>query len=147
MENFTSRIHRFVLIAAYSLACSFATSGFGQEASGGSKAPATSGQHTDVKLSEPLHTEDRISAKLTVGQKKAVAGAKSLESGSAAIFRPDGTVLQKGPAKELNSAFKACKELKPISDKCWLCKDNGTILCSTSLKPDSSERHVTPDSK
>jgi hypothetical protein len=89
------------------------------------------------------------SVKLTPEQKKAIQGFKALGPDSAALYKPDGTLARKGSPKDLESTFKACKDIQPISDSCWLCKDNGTILCSTSqkLKPDSSEWHFKPDSK
>lgn len=151
MKKPGSRTQYFLLsvVVACALVCLFCVSSVGQATAGGSKAPATGSQHSDVKLSEQSSTQDHVTVKLTTGQKKALANAKALESDSAAIFKSDGTLVQKGPAGELDSTFKACKNLQPISDSCWLCKDNGTILCSTSqkLKPDSSEWHVKPDSK
>ena len=149
MEKRSSYAHCFLtVVVACPLVCSFGVASFGQSTTSGSKAPATSSEHHEVKLSEQVSTQDRVSAQLTPGQKAALASSKALRPDSAAVFKSDGTLVRKGPAKELGNAFKAaCKDLQPISDSCWLCKDNGTILCTTSsqnLKPDSSVRHVKP---
>lgn len=143
------RYSSLIAAIACALVCSFGVPGFGQSAPDGSKAPAANSQHSDVKLSEQLSTQDRLSVKLTLGQKKAIESAQALGPDSAAVFKSNGTLVRKGPARELDNTFKACKDLQPISDSCWLCKDNGTILCSTSqnLKPASSGQHVKPDSK
>lgn len=103
-------------------------------------ASASGGRHHEVQLSEHLQTEDHVQAKLTAGERKAVESAKDLPPDKAAIFKADGTLVRKGPLKDLEDTFKDCKDLRPISDKCWLCKDNGTIICSRGYhsKPDSS---------
>jgi hypothetical protein len=150
MKKRSSHAHCLSLVAVVcTLVCSFGGLSFGQGATGGSKGSAAGSQHTDVSVSDQSSTEDRVSAKLTPGERKALATANTLGPDSAAIFNSDGTLVRKGPTKELDSSFKACKDLRPISDRCWLCKDNGTIFCvaSKGRKPDSSGSHMKPDSK
>jgi hypothetical protein len=114
-----------------------------------SKPSASGSRHDEVQLSEHLQTEDHLQAKLTPGQRKAVDSAKDLAPDNAAVFKADGTLVRKGPSKDLEDAFKDCKDLRPISDKCWLCKDNGTIICSREhhSKPDSSVQPLKRDPK
>ncbi|MGD0790405.1 MAG: hypothetical protein ABR920_01430 [Terriglobales bacterium] len=122
---------------------------FGQSTTSGKQDAQAGSQHNQVQLSEEIPVQDRVTVKLTPGQKKAVADSKTLGPDSAAVFKPDGTLVQKGSVKELDKVFKACKDLRPISDKCWLCKDDGTILCSSrqqQLKPAPSTSHVNPNS-
>lgn len=151
VNNFSScAYYRLIVFVVYAVTSITVLQGFAQEASSNSsKASSSGGKHYEAQLSEQLHTDDQVSAKLTLGQRRALANAKDLDSDSAAIFNPDGTVLRKGSARDLAGAFKACKDLQPISDKCWLCKDNGRILCSTApkLKPESSARQPRADAK
>ncbi len=121
--------------------------GFGQNATSENKTPEGSRQ-PQVQLSEELHTSDHIAVRLTPGQKKAIASSKTLEPDSAAVFRFDGRLIRKGPVKELQQVWKDCKDLQPISDKCWLCKDDNKIICtgSTQQNPQTSipKSHVNP---
>jgi len=116
----------------------------GDEASRGTAGQA---RHYNVGVSDQLSTDAHVKAKLTPGQKKAIAAAKDLPAGTAAIFNPDGTIQHKGPAKEVEGAVKSCKDLRQISDKCWLCKDNGEIICGTSTTshPVSPAQHTKPE--
>jgi len=93
-----------------------------------SKTTPPSGKHSDVQLSETLHTQDDVEAKLTPGQKKAVTDAKKLRTDGAAIYNEDGKKVKEGSSKNLAYEFKACKDPKSISDRCWVCKD-GRIFC------------------
>jgi hypothetical protein len=114
-----------------------------------SKASASSGRHDEVQPSEHLQTEDHVQAKLTRGQRIAVESVKDLPPDNTAIFKADGTLVRKGLSKDLENAFKDCKDLRPISDKCWLCKDNGTIICSREhhSKTDSPVQPLKRDPK
>jgi hypothetical protein len=114
-----------------------------------SKASAPSSQHYEAQPSEHLQTEDHVQVKLTPGQRKAVESAKDLPPDNAAVFKADGTLVRKGLSKDLEDAFKDCKDLRPISDKCWLCKDNGTIICGREhhSKPDSPVQPLKRDPK
>jgi hypothetical protein len=106
----------------------------GQTTASGSKTERQS-KHYDVEPSDETRTQDQVEAKLTPGQKKAVASAKSLRPGSLAVFKPDGSLIEKGPLTEfVDRALKACKDLRPISDRCWLCKDDNKIFCANSGK-------------
>jgi hypothetical protein len=73
-------------------------------------------------------TQDDVEAKLTPGQKKAVTDAKKLRTDGAAIYNEDGKKVKEGSSKNLAYEFKACKDPKSISDRCWVCKD-GRIFC------------------
>lgn len=119
-----------------------------QDAATGKQDTQSGAQRHRVGASEEVHVQDRVTAKLTLGQKKAIENGKTLGPNSAALFKADGTLLKKGSVKEFDKAFKACKDLQPISDKCWVCKDNGTIICSVSSpqsEPHSPDLHEKPN--
>jgi len=120
-----------VLISSYSAAS------FGQKTTEENK-PQDKSVHNQVNPSEQVGLHDEVTAKLTPGQRKAVARYTDLEPNKSAIFKSDGTLIEKGSRKTLEKAFGACKDLQPISDKCWVCKDNGKIFCS-SAPPKKSE--------
>jgi hypothetical protein len=138
----------FTALVAFSSVYLPATHGSGQTTQN-SESKASSSRGNEAPLSEHLQTEDRLQVKLSPGQRKAVDSASDLPPGDAAIFRADGRLLRKGHSQILENAFKACKDLRPISDRCWLCKDDGTIICKRdhNSTPDSSARPLKNDPK
>lgn len=133
-SRFACDIFLLVVISSCSIA------GFGQKATEENKS-LDKNVHNQVSLSEQAGLHDDVTAKLTPGQRKAVARYKALEPDKSAIFKSDGTLIEKGSTKALEKSFSACKDLQPISDKCWVCRDDGKIFCS--VRPKKSEHDPT----
>ena len=136
--RFARAVLLLVVISSYPI------KSFGQKATEENK-PQDKSVHNQVNLSEQVGLHDEVTAKLTPGQRRAIARYKDLEPDKSAIFKSDGTLIEKGSTKVLEKVFGACKDLQPISDKCWVCKDNGKIFCSR-VPPKKSE-HEDPTSQ
>ena len=119
-----------LLFFAFSV-CALPRASLGQDSS--TSRSSKSSNYSKTAVAENLQTRDTVTAKLTLGQQKAVKAGYDLALGNAVVFDKKGEPIKHGSTKMLEKVFKECKDPKPISDRCWLCS-NGNIFCKNPPK-------------
>jgi hypothetical protein len=74
---------------------------------------------------------------------KAEGKAQGLGDGKLGIFDFDGTLKRTARVAgndPRDAASKLCKDLQPISDKCWVCCTTGEIICKNSKSDEVNHR-------